>query len=40
MYDVSSQGASKLPEVKDLDMFNLLYKMGFFGTFNFDFWQF
>ena len=34
MYDVLSQGASKLPEVKDLDMCNLLYKRGFFFDFS------
>ena len=30
LYDVLSQGASKLPEVKYLDMCNLLHKRDFF----------
>ena len=30
LYDFLSQGASKLPKVKDLDMCNLLHKRGFF----------
>ena len=33
LYDVLSQGASKLPEVKDLDICNLLCKRGFFWNF-------
>ena len=32
-YDILSQGASKLPEVKNLDMCNLLYKRGFLWNF-------
>ena len=33
MYDDLSQGASKLPEIKDLDLCTLLNKRGVFGNF-------
>ena len=32
--------ASKLPEVKDLEIQIYLIEMNFFGYFNFDVWQF
>ena len=38
MFDVLSQGASKLPEVKDLDIQIYLREMNFFGNFNFNIW--
>ena len=37
---VLSQGASKLPEAKGLDLCGNLIKGDGFGAFNFDFWQF
>ena len=33
LYVVLSEGASKLPEVEDLDLCNLLNKRGLFGNF-------
>ena len=33
LYDVLSQGASKLPEIKDLDFCTLLNKRELFGNF-------
>ena len=33
LYDVLSQGASKLPKVKDLELCTLLNKRGLFGNF-------
>ena len=40
MYKVFSEGASKLKEVKDLDIRIYLIKRDFLGSLNFDFWQF
>ena len=40
LYANLPQRASKLPEVKDLEIQIYLIKMNFFGNFNFDIWQF
>ena len=40
LYASLPQRASKLPEVKDLEIQIYLIEMNFFGNFNFDLWQF
>ena len=40
LYASLPQRASKLPEVKDLEIQIYLIEMNFFGNFNFDVWQF
>ena len=38
LYDILSQGASKLPQLGDLDFPLYLIKADFLGIFNLDFW--
>ena len=38
LYDVLSQGASKLPQLEDLDFPLYLIKADFLGLFNLEFW--